>query len=304
MKIKYLMKTILVALVICCVPVLCQAAKQPEDIEISNGKLSINVHQAPFQEVITKISEKAGVYIYVFDNAKGSYLTAEFSGRPLEAGLRSILKGVNYAIVYQDDHESGNVHWFKSTDNRPLSGSNKGHAVMAEKRSNSNNHRGLNTPSQAVPETGRMQAVSAGANSEGLITQDKRDINYTIAGGARAGALKSVQGDAHSEGDDFLDEQQGGLENINNNNSSNEDNIAAVEEETSSKELPAWYKGNMSKEEARLRYRIQTLENDIDSGYADSQYDRWVEIRGPKYIRHADEVIAEYEERLERLQNN
>jgi hypothetical protein len=60
MKIKNLIEIIVLGLIVNLAPAMCQAAIQPENIEIANGKISVNLFQAPFQEVITKISERQG----------------------------------------------------------------------------------------------------------------------------------------------------------------------------------------------------------------------------------------------------
>ncbi|MGD9161720.1 MAG: hypothetical protein PVG39_25140 [Desulfobacteraceae bacterium] len=105
------------------------------------------MRQAPFNEVITSVAEETGIEIYIFDDTDKKTLTVEFSDRSLESGLRSILKGVNHAIVYQDGLEKGEVSWVKNIykkSNRELQGSvldrstglNRRRAVSINKKSN------------------------------------------------------------------------------------------------------------------------------------------------------------------------
>jgi hypothetical protein len=261
------------------------------------------IYSKPLFKRLSQRYQKGRVSIYIFDGSEGKYLTAEFTERPLESGIRSILKGLNYAIVYQEKHRPGNVQWIKNTDKRVLSGTNTVNTVLEVPRLNRNNPTDTNTSSHAVPETGRILPGMPGTNSNGVVTQDNQALNNHFLSMSTGNSIV-WEGDVKYQGEDILEEQQGALENINNNDNSDEGNIITVEEETSKNGLPSWYKGNMSKEEARLRYRIEKLEKDIESGYADNHYDRWVAIKGTKIIRLPDENLADYKNRLQQLLGN
>ena len=92
---------------VCLISEFSHAAVQRYSIVLSDGKLSASLKQAPFNDIVTFVSEKAGIQIYIFNDTDKKTLTVEFSDRSLESGLRSILKNVNYAIVYNNGLERG-----------------------------------------------------------------------------------------------------------------------------------------------------------------------------------------------------
>ena len=263
-------------MLLCLAPALSHSAVQQDSIVFSDGKLSVSLRQASFKDVVKKLSEKSGTNIYIFDDTDNSFITTEFSDRPLESGLRSILKGVDYAIVYQSGLKEGNVKWMNDTTGygkkshvRKISGRSQISQSMV--RSETSQTRRVSNSNDSRRTTSHMESTSSKRN---LIEEDS------------------------SEGS----EASGSINNIYNNGSYGEaissDNKAITEE---SNDIPSWYYEGISDEEAKIRYRIDVLEEQVESGYADKHYESWVKIRGEKIVRHADELVEEYEDRLAEL---
>jgi hypothetical protein len=89
------------------------AAIGQDGLHYKDEFLSVDIRNTSLTDVLESISKSADIDIYVFDGGN-STITSSFSGRSLQDGLRSILKGVNYAIEYPHQGGKTGVHWLKS----------------------------------------------------------------------------------------------------------------------------------------------------------------------------------------------
>jgi hypothetical protein len=69
-------------------------------VTVEGGKLSVSLREAGFREVMEVIARQAGMKISLLGVPSEATLTASFEGMPLEDGLRSLLRGRDYAFVY------------------------------------------------------------------------------------------------------------------------------------------------------------------------------------------------------------
>lgn len=225
-----------------------------DELQYKNGMLSIDVREAPLKKILVDISEKAGVEIYVFSETGGA-VTARFTEKTLQAGLSSILKGYNFAVIFSEKGDSCGVRWIKpfNVKNGKTSGSR---------------HNG-------APNNGALGRKGVNTSDDVASTDDKED--------------ESITEDGSLSDDESTTDNEGAEEEVADNS----------DDETS--DMPSWYYEGISTEEAKLQYRIDVLEEQIESGYADKQYDNWSEIKGEDYIAHASYYLEKYEEQLEEL---
>ena len=260
------------------------AAVSPGSIVLTNGKLSVKLRQASFNDVVKIISEKTGTDIYIFDDTDNHFITTEFECRSLEFGLRSIFKEVNYAIVYKNGLKKGDVKWMNdaarnSTHGRLIS---RQSADINKKKTYSNNKISNYRSSGKTVAVSQMESTSSksgltGETDDDSGTEDNSSDNYYSSYGSSGSSTSS---------DSETSEEESSQDSSEETYSESDDDI------------PSWYYDGISQEEAKLRYRIDVLEGQIESGYADMHYDHWVKVRGPKIVRHAEELIQEYEDKL------
>ena len=66
-------------------------------------------------------------------------------------------------------------------------------------------------------------------------------------------------------------------------------------------DMPSWYHEGMSNAEGKLRYRIDNLENQIESGRAESEYQLRASIQGEKAAMSPEEQLEKYYDELEEM---
>ncbi|NIN01195.1 MAG: hypothetical protein GTO24_24815, partial [candidate division Zixibacteria bacterium] len=68
-------------------------------IEYNRGLLTLSVENVNLKHVLTAMAEEAGVTVWYPKNLEKP-ITIEFNDLPLRQGLRRILRGMNYALIY------------------------------------------------------------------------------------------------------------------------------------------------------------------------------------------------------------
>lgn len=90
---------ILLALALAAAPALHADNSQ---IDYRNGQLSAQFTVASLDAALTRIAEKTGITFSINPGAEdGSTVSADFDQRPLEEGLRTLLNGYNYMMLYE-----------------------------------------------------------------------------------------------------------------------------------------------------------------------------------------------------------
>jgi hypothetical protein len=80
---------------------LCAAAADGRrTIEYSAGLLSLEARQRPILALLKEIAQVAGIEIVLFDPINPAPVDAGMENRPLDQALGAILKGCNYAVIY------------------------------------------------------------------------------------------------------------------------------------------------------------------------------------------------------------
>jgi hypothetical protein len=67
--------------------------------QLKEGLLSVNIREVPLNEALKAIAEKAGIEVVLFEPAEEK-ISLEFTGLPVDKGLKRILKGRGYLFLY------------------------------------------------------------------------------------------------------------------------------------------------------------------------------------------------------------
>ncbi len=80
-------------------------------IEYNRGLLTLSVENVNLKHVLTAMAEETGITVW-YPRDLEKPITTEFNDLPLQQGLRRILRGMNYALIYSpstNDKKRGEV---------------------------------------------------------------------------------------------------------------------------------------------------------------------------------------------------
>jgi hypothetical protein len=78
-------------------------------VTIDGGKLSVSLREAKIHDVMEAIARQSGMQIIFVGQAAQATLTESFSRLPLEDGLRRLLRGKNYLLVYSETERESRI---------------------------------------------------------------------------------------------------------------------------------------------------------------------------------------------------
>jgi predicted RNase H-like nuclease (RuvC/YqgF family) len=102
MRKRFTVLGILCAVMLCLVsPGLVLGQNPGEDLRIAynRGLLSLSADNVNLNDVLTAVASETGITV-TSPQGLEKQITTEFNGLPLQQGLRRILKGTNYALIY------------------------------------------------------------------------------------------------------------------------------------------------------------------------------------------------------------
>ena len=73
-------------------------------IEYNRGLLRLSVENLSLKHVLRAVAEETGISVWCLRDS-GKPITTEFNNLPLQQGLRRILRGMNYALIYSPSTE-------------------------------------------------------------------------------------------------------------------------------------------------------------------------------------------------------
>ncbi len=85
------------------------AAQEKGSVRFAENRLSVAADKMPLTELLKEISESASINIYVSKDLQPVNVTVNLSDSPLEDALKVILRGYNYAGIYQKNGESWQI---------------------------------------------------------------------------------------------------------------------------------------------------------------------------------------------------
>lgn len=78
-------------------------------VTIEGGKLSVWLREAKVRDVMEAIARQSGIEIIFVGQAAQTTLTESFSGLPLEDGLRRLLRGKSYMLMYSETERESRI---------------------------------------------------------------------------------------------------------------------------------------------------------------------------------------------------
>ena len=88
---------------------LSPALGQDQDLELlveyNRGLLTLSVENVSLKHVLTAVAEQTGISVWYLRDS-GKPITTDFNDLPLQQGLRRILRGMNYALIYSPSTET------------------------------------------------------------------------------------------------------------------------------------------------------------------------------------------------------
>jgi len=285
-------------------------------VAIRGGLIHISAPDMPLKIVLEELSLKAGIQIFLFDKISGQGLPQEIEAYTLENALKVLLKGHSYAILYSRpdighgkakvvpsekglegsvslSHET-RVHEFfpspvltKLTENPRRVQQTRATMARAEtSRANSDDHHtAKNRFTAQRPASGIAQRPASAIGPEhGSVTGPV----------ATAASTQTAQSNSQKSQPGTAPENPAGVTpgSVQMYASSTSDPTELTSSSPSGA-VPA-------AANPRDIYSgiIQTLEQRISSGLSDTEYERWVAVRGEQYVIHDREKLAYYKKRL------
>lgn len=68
-------------------------------VEYNRGLLTLSVENVSLKHVLTAVAKETGISVWYLKDFEKP-ITTEFNDLPLQQGLRRILRGMNYALIY------------------------------------------------------------------------------------------------------------------------------------------------------------------------------------------------------------
>jgi hypothetical protein len=78
-------------------------------VTIDGGKLSVSLREAKLHDVMEAIARQSGIQIICVGQAAQATVTESFSGLPLEDGLRRLLRGKSYMLMYAETERESRI---------------------------------------------------------------------------------------------------------------------------------------------------------------------------------------------------
>jgi hypothetical protein len=78
-------------------------------VTVDGGKLSVSLREARFHDVMEAIARQSGIQIISVGQVTPATLTESFSGLSLADGLRRLLRGKNYVLMYSRTEREGRI---------------------------------------------------------------------------------------------------------------------------------------------------------------------------------------------------
>lgn len=325
---KQLKNYLIIFIITCFIPSFSWAAIPSDSIILSEGRLSVKLREAPFKEVMKILSEKTGTHIYIFDDKDNEKLTIEFSDRSLELGMRMILKNVNHAIVYQNEMNNGYVTWAVGTSGngkryyeRPPSGIFNGIKSNVSSTADKKDYK-VRSVTTVGPGAAGILSIPNNISDKNIenytsqTTKGSNNIVYNYVAGRRSDSLESSKSEAANLDTANTNEPEslsnfesygnktGELHDVDDVSDYSSEKSDEIVQTYKSNDIPSWYYEGMPKGEGKLRYKIDILENQIESGSAERDYQLRVSLRGEKSVLTPEEELENYYTRLEEMSGN
>lgn len=90
-------------------PLIRSGPRMQSAVTIDGGKLSVSLREARIHDVMEAIARQSGIQIIFVGQTAQATLTGSFSGLPLEDGLRRLLRGMSYVLMYSETERESRI---------------------------------------------------------------------------------------------------------------------------------------------------------------------------------------------------
>ena len=235
-------------------------------------------------EALDRIAHELKAHIVIVGNLRADNVYLDFSERPALEYLKSILKEYSYCIIYNAPEYCFSLFQKETRGGwRHLAAARSGTATTAVARQ-ADNPRASSLKHSATAIGSGRQAIGnfRSGDSQG---EDGKQVASVASYGSKAN--ESSVSTAYPRRTIEADHD-------------NEKAMQAVDNDTVYNGAPN-SSGSVSERDI-LEYRIQMIQKDIDSGYADRFFEKWSQYKDPKYIYDHYKELERLEARLSALQ--
>lgn len=281
-------------------------------IQYANGRITIKATNTPFSQIVRLLSAKANLDIFLVGPNLPSSVSLHIDDLPVDRALQRILRGYNHAVVYYpggEEQDSSNA-----VDTTVSSRSAK--ILTSHMEIRQAGAPGLSKgPGQITGSNSRnsnFPRSPIGSNLAG--THDKGPGNISASHHAQTASMGPSFGTDEDAGDVGGTENSDGSASYLSATRSLDDaggSVSYLGDENESGNFEDTDNGsytsdhepsdNSAAQAQHLQQMIDTLEEQIDSGYAQQWYEKWSQIKDPKYITHPEDRLAELYARLANL---
>jgi len=258
-------------------------------INVTNGLIDINIDRAPAIEVLKEISSKAGVRIVVFSPASETEVTMSVKNRPLSSIIRALLVGSNYAIIYNVPSSESGIYLMSTMAEQSAGESSQvdqNHQKAARSGKLNNLHNQVSN--SAFTKGEKTYTAKQQQNDNGNSYSFQPATSPSSASNPLGISLEIPEGAVSSESDSS---------NNNVTASSNAGKQNDLSAEATQKSVNSF--SNID----RLKYQINELKRQIESGQAAKFQAEWSASKDPKFVFNHQRHLASLEERLRKLEN-
>jgi hypothetical protein len=295
-----------------------------------DGLVTIKGGNTPVLNLLEDLSQKAGIHIFIFDPIDENPTQTQIDQKDLENTLSILLKGCSYAVLYHSlelrkgDKEGDFISEPKVSGPGITLRTDFAFTDLKKGNTPGNNGREKDLASKSdkgrrISAAGYGRGVSPRKNA--LLPRRRQQNERRSPKGAQhrsqAGTkVSSANIQALSNTDDLLHKDM--VDDVKENEARTDSNshyglTPAVEvsmdgaspaQDSSIKEPPTSSVPKPStpyswrNTEQYLKRQIAVLEKRIESGQSDEEYERWVSVRGERYITHDKEKLEFLRKRL------
>jgi hypothetical protein len=270
-----------------------------EYLAYKDGRISLKTHEVPLVSLLQEIVGSTNIQIVTASRIQGDQLiNADVQNKSLAETLRLLLAGYNYLVCYHTEPSfrglqliAGSTFSQAGMELLPFSDGSKGAVTAAingsESARNGSGNVQQNKTVHASQEWNGGPRVHVPTNEQ----RAKQESFTDVAGSRTTRPSRAASGDEHKSAQDSTRGNPGTDEEWNGSG-----DFAEVEGDPAAIEQAALQKN--WKREDFLRYKIEILSRNIESGSSDMQYEVWIQRKDKKYVTHDRDLLEHYEKEL------
>jgi hypothetical protein len=227
----------------------------------------------PIGRAVDLLADQLNAHITILAELGAARVVVDLANRSPMDNLKSVLKGYSYAVIFNDPSHS------YSSFEKPHPGAAVTPSVASGRSLPTSEMKPVAAGNDRPASRMKQARAQGGRRGTGRIhgrdaTSARPQQPHHLSGGSVLSQESGTVG--ASAATDAADGQEGAI--VENPDRS----VAAGEQE-------------------RLQYQIARIQEEIDSGAADAFYDRWSQIKDPRYIYSHYDELQRLQERLESL---